>query len=99
MRRQALSIRMEFRALRLAMRSLDRSLRRLASNERLGPSTGERRQKLRLSSKRRAAIVLQGRYMGYMRQLKPRQKANVRQVKQEKGIKAAISSARSIIKS
>jgi hypothetical protein len=30
-------------------------------------------------------MVLQGRYMGYMRQLKPRQKAQVRNIREAKG--------------
>src|SRR5690349_19725344 len=33
----------------------------------------------------------QGRYMGYMRQLKPRQKAQVRKVREAKGVRAAIA--------
>jgi hypothetical protein len=39
-------------------------------------------------------MVLQGRYMGYMRQLKPRQKAQVRKIREEKGVRVAIASAR-----
>ncbi len=39
-------------------------------------------------------MVLQGRYMGYMRQLKPRQKAQVRKIRQAKGVRAAIATAR-----
>jgi len=38
-------------------------------------------------------MVLQGRYMGYMRQLKPRQKAQVRKIREVKGIGAAITRA------
>jgi hypothetical protein len=41
-------------------------------------------------------MVLQGRYMGYMRQLKPRQKAQVRTVRQARGVKAAIVRAREL---
>ncbi len=32
--------------------------------------------------------------MGYMRQLKPRQKALVRKIKESKGVRAAIATAR-----
>ena len=47
----------------------------------------ERRRKLRvgsrkpLSAKARASLRLQGRYTGYMPQLKPRQKVQVRKIK------------------
>jgi hypothetical protein len=50
----------------------------------------------RLSAKARASLVLQGRYMGYMRQLKPRQKAQVRKIKEVKGVRAAITKAMSM---
>jgi hypothetical protein len=50
----------------------------------------------RLSAKARASLVLQGRYMGYMRQLKPRQKAQVRRIREAKGMRAAIDKARQI---
>jgi len=60
----------------------------------------ERRRKSRagsrkpLSSKARASLVLQGRYMGLMRQLKPRQKAQVRKIREAKGVRAAIARAK-----
>ncbi len=57
------------------------------------PRTGSRRA---LSAKARASLKLQGRYMGYMRQLKPRQKAQVRKIKETKGVRAAIARARSM---
>jgi hypothetical protein len=41
-------------------------------------------------------MVLQGRYMGYMRQLKPRQKARVRKIREAKGVRAAIVRARAL---
>jgi hypothetical protein len=50
-----------------------------------------------LSAKARASLVLQGRYMGFMRQLKPGQKAQVRRIKEAKGVKAAIVRARSLV--
>ena len=90
------------RALREQLSTFDQSLRRLASM--LGPLNGriERRRKPRaqsrkpLSAKTRASLVLQGRYMGYMRQLKPRQKAQVRKVRETKGVRAAIQSAKQL---
>jgi len=47
----------------------------------------------RLSGKTRASMVLQGRYMGYVRQLKPRQKAQVRRIREIKGMRVAITKA------
>ena len=52
------------------------------------------RRKLRLSPARRRALKLQGRYLGYMRQLKLAQKTRVKAVKAKKGIHAAIAAAR-----
>jgi hypothetical protein len=51
----------------------------------------------RLSAKARASMVLQGRYMGYMRQLKPRQKAQVRKIREAKGVGAAIARAKTLV--
>ena len=52
------------------------------------------RRTLRLTPKRRAQLKLQGAYMGYMRQLKPAQKARVKAVKDGRGVEAAIRVAR-----
>jgi len=52
------------------------------------------RRKLRLSPERRRALKLQGSYLGYMRQLKPTQKAKVKAVKAKKGMRVAIATAR-----
>jgi hypothetical protein len=95
----------EIAIIRRALVSFDRSLRRLAWM--VGQLNGsiERRRKPRatsrqpLSAKARAALVLQGRYMGFMRQLKPRQKALVRKVKEVKGVRAAIARARGLAQS
>jgi len=53
---------------------------------------------LRLSAERRAALKLQGQYMGYLRGLKPRQKARVKAVRAVKGVKPAIAFARRLAK-
>jgi hypothetical protein len=80
-----------------SLRTLDKALSRLtpalvASVERTENGASERT--LRVTAKRRASLVLQGRYMGYMRQLKPRQKARVKKLKENRGVKAAIAMAR-----
>lgn len=41
-------------------------------------------------------MVLQGRYMGYMRQLKPGQKSQVRKIREAKGVRAAIVRAKGL---
>jgi len=86
-----------------SLRSLDRSLRRLvpfleaaATPSLRGSST---RPPRRLSAKARASLVLQGRYMGFMRQLKPRHKAQVRKVREAKGVREAIVKAKGLVAS
>jgi hypothetical protein len=54
------------------------------------------RRKLTLSPARRAALKLQGQYMGYMRKLKPRQKDQVKAIRAKKGIRAGIAAARKL---
>jgi hypothetical protein len=53
-------------------------------------------RKLKLSPARRAALKLQGQYMGYMRGLKPRQKARVKALAAAKGVGAAVALARQL---
>ncbi len=90
----------EVRSLRRALKILDRSLNRLAPMLLVsipnGNSKPQGRSRPRLSPKARASMVLQGRYMGYMRQLKPRQKAQVRTIRKNDGIRAAIQRARKV---
>jgi len=85
-------------AIRQSLRALDHSFRRLApllTISALNGGKSERpRRRPRLSAKARASLVLQGRYMGYMRQLKPKQKEQVRKVKEAKGVRSAIARAR-----
>jgi hypothetical protein len=59
---------------------------------------GKPRRPIKITPKRRAQLKLQGQYMGYMRQLKPAQKARVRAVKETKGFGAAIRVARRLTK-
>ncbi len=93
------SIATEIVSARDALKAFDRSLRRLAPmlSTPMSPNSapkGNSRSRPRLSPKARATMVLQGRYIGYMRQLKPRQKAQVRKIRQAKGVRAAIATAR-----
>jgi len=83
-----------------AVRALAGSLRRLVPLLTAAATNGTQperpRRRPRLSAKARASLVLQGRYMGYIRQLKPRQKAQVRKVKDAKGVRVAILRARAL---
>ena len=97
------SITREIRSLRRTLRSLDHSLRRLApmlmasmkNSAAPKPATG--RKTLRLSRQRRAALKLHGRYLGYVRRLSARQKAQVRRVREAKGVRAAIARAKNLV--
>jgi hypothetical protein len=83
----------------ISLRTLDKALQRLTpvlTAEMKATSNGAARPAARVSAKTRVARVLQGRYMGYMRQLKPRQKAQVRQVREAKGMRAAIRRAKEL---
>jgi hypothetical protein len=91
----------QVQAIRASLRRFEGDLRRLvpvlatAMHASVGmPKAGGPRRKLRLSPERRRALKLQGRYLGFMRQLKPTQKAKVKAVKARKGIHAAIATAR-----
>lgn len=53
-------------------------------------------RKLRLSPARRASLKLQDQDIGYMRSLKPRQKARVKALRAAKGVRAAINLARRV---
>ena len=59
-------------------------------------STGKRR--VAISPKVRALRRLQGKYMGFVRRLKPAEKARVRTVREKQGMQAAIRLAASLAK-
>lgn len=67
--------------------------RRVRSAGRTSP-----RRSLRITPKRRAQLKLQGAYMGFMRQLGPRLKAQVKAIKEKKGFEDAIRLARKLAK-
>ncbi len=87
----------ELSRVRISLRTLDKALRRLTpviTADMKASVNGSAKPAVRVSAKTRAARVLQGRYMGYVRQLKPRQKAHVRKIREAKGVRAAIVRAR-----
>ena len=86
----------EIRSIRLALRQLQLSFDRLAPLLATAGTSNEKRprRKLKLTPARRAALKLQGQYLGHMRPLKPAQKAKVKKIRERKGIRAAIAAAR-----
>jgi hypothetical protein len=60
-----------------------------APEARTGNVTRKATRKLTLSPARQAALKLQGQYIGYMRGLPPRQKAQVKALKLAKGMRQA----------
>jgi hypothetical protein len=86
-------------AVRRSLRALDRALADFAIAMRtykLEAASADRRRSPKRTAAGRAALKLQGQYMGHMRQLKPAQKALVRAVKAKSGTKAAIRKAQEL---
>lgn len=100
MPRTGSSLAPEIAAVRRSLSVLDRALSRLAARaRRVGRQTVSapmRARKLKLSPARRRALQLHGKYLGYVRQLKPRAKAQVRTLRIKKGLRAAIAKARKL---
>ena len=92
------SVGRDIRAIRVALSSIARAVQRLAPLLQAAagsPGNPSRRgRRLRLSAERRAALKLQGQYMGYLRGLKPRQKARVKALRAAKDVRQAIAFAR-----
>jgi hypothetical protein len=57
-----------------------------------------KKRRVAISPKVRALRRLQGKYMGYVRRLKPAEKARVREVREKQGMQAAIRLAASLAK-
>ena len=96
--RHVQAIRTSALAISRALRQLDRPLRDLL-NAGATPARTNHRARPKISPRRRTALKLQGRYIGHIRLLKPRQKAQVRAVRGSKGVMAAIALAKRLSKS
>jgi len=89
----------ELRAMHRSISMLNNAVRRLGPILKLVASTnghpagGDSRVRAALSPKQRAALKLQGRYMGFIRQLTPKQKAEIRRIREKSGIETAIKRA------
>ena len=90
----------ELRSISVALRQLAQAFDHLAPALKASPTIGAATiaplagRKLRLTPARRAALKLQGQYMGYMRNLKPREKARIKEIRAAKGIRSAIVAAK-----
>jgi hypothetical protein len=96
------SVSLEIAVLRRSMKAMDHALRRLASkhlaaaNGRVNGKAAGPARKLNLSPKRRAQLKLQGAYMGYLRGLKPKQRAEVKGLREKEGMRAAVTRAKKL---
>ena len=84
--------------IRRTLRTLDSALGRLAASLGSVRTNGAApvKRKLNLTPARKAALKLQGQCMGYLRNLKPKQKAEVKALKAAKGIRPAIARAKQL---
>jgi hypothetical protein len=103
-KRQRSSVSSELQVIARSLGSISEALARIVplvepSNGASAPAAAVHApRKLNLTPQRRAALKLQGQYMGYLRGLKPRQKARVKALAASKGVRAAVSLARELAK-
>jgi hypothetical protein len=88
------SIRRSLSSVGAALGRLAPLLERVARDRAAGAAPT--RAPLRLSPERRRALKLQGQYIGHLRNLRPRQKAQVKALREAKGMAAAIALARKL---
>ncbi len=87
---------------RRSLRILERSLVRLAESlngvrhRRTRSLEQGERPRVRPSPARLRALRLHGRYLGYIRQLRPRARAAVKALRMKRGVRAAIAKARKL---
>lgn len=89
----------QIRIIRQSLTAIDRSLGRLVAltngaGRGAVPRRAPARRKLKLTPERKAALELQGSYMGHLRNLRPKQKAQVKALRVDRGIRAAIAMAK-----
>ena len=100
MPRPAAALQREIQVIRTSFHQIASSFSRLAPYlaalpDNNGDKTGRRRP--RLTNRQRAALKLQGKYMGTMRGLKPREQSQVKKIRVTRGIEAAIKAAERLI--
>jgi hypothetical protein len=79
-----------------ALEGIERAPRGRGRRRAAAPARPSRRRNVTISPKVRALRRLQGKYMGYVRRLKPAEKARVREVREKQGMQAAIRLASSL---
>jgi len=89
----------QLHVIRQSLATMERALTRLTASLNGNLASGAAPRRIKLSPKRRAALKLHGRYLGHIRQLKPRQKTKVKAMKMEKGYHAAIALAKRLARS
>jgi hypothetical protein len=94
------SVNQELQSIRRSLASIIRTIGRLgpaleAAARRAGAPPVPRRPR-KLSPERRAALKLQGSYIGHVRKLSLKQRAQVKRLRSEKGIRAAIGLAKAL---
>ena len=92
------SVRRELRSIQTSLSSIARALGRLGSSLEKGAASVRpgRRATPKLTPARRAALKLQGQYIGYMRNLRPAQRTRVKAMRGAKGVLAAIRLAKQL---
>ena len=100
-RRSPKGLAREVDSVRLALREFERSLAKLSRALRApgavsGPQLSEKARQVTLSPSRLKALKLHGRYLGYIRQLKTKQRAEVKATRKKKGVEVAIKRARKL---
>jgi hypothetical protein len=75
-----------------------RPRRTTSVKRRMAKRSKAKRPRRKLSARARSQLKLQGQYMGYVRRLTAAQKAQVRKVRQEKGLMEAIQMAKGMAK-
>lgn len=93
------SVRRELRSIQTSLSSIARVLGRLGSSLERGAVAAarpSRRATPKLTPARRAALRLQGQYIGYMRNLRPAQRTRVKAMREAKGVLAAIRLAKQL---
>jgi hypothetical protein len=99
------SVKREIALIRRSLTSMEKAFGRLAPLLQQGNGTRPQdgsaggRRKPRLSPARRAALKQQGQYLGRLRGLKPRQRAQVKAMREKRGVRSAIALAKRLARS
>jgi hypothetical protein len=88
----------ELRERLASLEGMGRGGARGARGRKAGATRTTKKRRVAISPKVRALRRLQGKYMGYVRRLKPAEKARVREVREKQGMQAAIKLASSLAK-